>query len=160
MSKNTPKDNSVGIHPGYAMEYYKIKAFFEDDPTFKVSELDDVEKACTITVNDTLKGEILKLVLNTKYLKVNVECEQPGPTGISENMIDYLCRDNPHYDHMEVFDTEEGFTMMKALMFKPEVMHWYSDDMFSPSGHSAILPQTLASQIFYENLNYQTLLTE
>ena len=148
------KQTSLETHPQYALEYWQIKAFFEGDETIQISEIDNKTKSCTITVNDLFKEVALEALIKTKDLKVNIILEGDG---ISENMMDYLLKDNPHYDHLEVFkDEESGIEMMKALMFKAEVMHYFSDDMFSPTSHTAILPYQLARELFYENLNYQT----
>lgn len=139
-------------HPEYALQYWKLKAFFEDDKTIQISDINDKEKSCTITVEDPLKGMILERVIKPTDLKVNIKYKD---ILFSEDMIDYLCKDNPHYDHLEVAE-DEGVTFIKANMFKADVMHYYSDDMFSPTGHTAILPYQIAKMIFKGDLNFQT----
>lgn len=146
------------MHPLYSLEYWKLKAFFEDDATVRVSEINNTDKSCKIIVKDMLKKVALENLLVTKELTVNIELEG---SGISEDMVDYLCKDNSKYDHMESFvDRETETVMLKALMFKAEPMHYFSDDMFSPTGHTAVLPSQLARDLFTESLNFQTLIEE
>ena len=156
--KNSKDRPNPQMHPLYSLEYWKLKAFFEDDETVKVSEINNADKSCKIIVKDLLKKVALENLLATKELTVNIELEG---SGISEDMVDYLCKDNPKYDHMESFvDRETGTVMLKALMFKAEPMHYFSDDMFSPTGHTAVLPSQLARDLFTESLNFQTLIEE
>lgn len=156
--KNSKDKPNLQMHPLYSLEYWKIKAFFEDDPTIEVSDINNADKSCKITVKDLLKKIALDTLLVTKELNVHVEL---NGSGVIEDTVDYLCKDNPKYDHMESFvDRETGTVMLKALMFKAESMHYFSDDMFSPTGHTAVLPSQLARDLFTESLNFQTLIEE
>mgnify|MGYP003295365722 CR=1 FL=1 len=150
-TKTTPKKD-VKLHPAYAMEYWKLRAFFEDDKTMKISALNDATQSCTITVDDVLKKAALESLLKLDGLKVNVVV---SGRGISEHTVDYLLKNNPHYDHLEVAE-KEGITWGTANMFKAEVMHYFSDDMFSPSSHTAILPYQLARELMGDSINFQT----
>lgn len=147
--------SSLTLHPLWAQEYWKIKAFFEEDPTIEVSEVKTVnnEHSCTITVDDAKKALYLAELINTVELEVRIE------DGFTNNeKIAYICKDNPNFHALtEVTDPDTGAIRYAALEFEPKCMHWYSDDFFSPTGHTAILPYQLAKDIFYHRgVNFQT----
>ena len=136
------------LHPMYAAEYWKLVAFFEDDPTIKVGPIKQEDKSVTITCEDALKASYLRKILNPIELVVNVECDELND--VCEEMIDYVCKDNPLYSGL----VENG--LFKACMFKPICTHYFSDDMFSPTGHTAITARDLAKAVLDNKINYQT----
>lgn len=148
MSKN------VKLHPLYAQEYWKIHAFFKDDPTIEVSECDSENKSCEIYVEDPLKAKYLREVIKTNDLKVEIICSEEELS--LEEKIDYVCQDNPLYSHFECDDTYKR----GALMFAYKPCHWFSDDFFSPTGHTAVMPYQLAKDIFVGGVNFQTDIVE
>ena len=146
VKKFSKKDN---FHPGFVFEYFKLKAFFENDPTIKVGELDNENQCCDIVTDDEKKARILDQALKCKYLKVRVLYD--GSDEISEADIDYLCKDNALYKGM--LQMEGG--NIKALMFAPVVVPVYTDNFFSPTGYDAYLPTTLAQDLLGD-FNCQT----
>ena len=147
MAKKFKKQDN--FHPGHIFEYFKLKAFFENDPTIKVGGIDDEHQTCDIFVDDEKKAAILERTLQCKYLKVNVVYN--GSKVVCEEDIDYLCKDNPLY---KCLMTMEGGNV-KALMFAPEVVPVYTDNFFSPTGYDGYLPTTLAQDLFGD-FNCQT----
>lgn len=142
MAKKFKKQDN--FHPGHIFEYYKLKAFFENDPTIRVGEIDDEHQACDIFVDDEKKAALLDRTLQCKYLKVNVIYN--GAEVISEEDIDYLCKDNPLYKCLMKMEGDN----VKALMFAPVVVPVYTDNFFSPTGYDGYLPTTLAQDLFGE----------
>lgn len=151
---------NVTLHPLYAEEYWKLVAFFKDDPTIEVGEIDAETKTCTIVCDDPLKALYLGSILDTNELKVKVETT--GEVIPTCEVVDYVCKDNPHYHELLTNSRKEtDGTRFEALMFEPDCMHYFSDDFFSPTGHTAITARDLARDIFVNTgLNYQTYFEE
>lgn len=152
-------EGKLNAHPLWAEEYWKIKTFFEKDSTVVVGDVVKVnnEHYCVIKTNDPKKTLYLAELIKTKELEVTVE------DGLSnDEKMAYLCKDNPIFSRLvEVTDPETGYVKFSAVEFQPECLHWYSDDFFSPTGHTAILPYQLAKELFHGNrINFQTNLTD
>ena len=155
----TTNTTNPELHPGYAEEYWRLVAFFEDDPTIEVGECDSKNQSCKIYTADPVKAEYLRAMIDTAFLDVEVICDEEDVEP-SEEILAYICKDNPHfsclYNNKENAE-DENAPMYKAAMFKPDCMHYFSDDMFSPSGHTAITARDLAKSIFYNHgINFQT----
>ena len=148
-------EENFKTHPLWAEEYWKIRAFFEKDNTVKVSDVYTVnnDHYCVISVEDPKKALYIAELIKTFDLEVRIE------DGLSDNeKLAYICENNPIFHELvEVIDPESGVVKYSALEFEPTCMHWYSDDFFSPTGHTAILPYQLAKEIFNgRGINYQT----
>lgn len=149
------EQNDLKLHPLWAQEYWKIKAFFEPDESVLVSDVEEVngEHFCTITVDDPKKGLYLAELIKTYELEVKID------DGLTNNeKIAYICKDNPMFHELvEVRDPDTDVVKYAACEFEPVCMHWFSDDFFSPTGHTAALPYQLAKDIFYHRgVNFQT----
>lgn len=149
--------NEANLHPMWAEEYWKLKTFFENDPTVKVGDV--VAKRCTITFNNSQKADYFKQLINLHELSVDVRYEAAD---ISNNeKLAYVCDSNSLYHDYIKKEMDDGKPIFEAVEFEPVCTHWFSDDMFSPSGHTAILPWQLAKDLFGGNgINFQTYLTE
>ena len=153
-------DKNTKAHPLWAEEYWLLKAFFEDDPTICVGDPDisEIGHYCTITTNDSLKAKYLEELLNLRELIVHIECENEDVT--NNQKLGYLCKDNPIF-HDVITIRDEDLIKFEAVEFKPICIHYYSDDLSSPTGHTAILPWQLAKALFSGNkINFQTHLEE
>lgn len=151
--------NNPTLHPLYAMEYWQLKALFQDDPTITIKDIDAKNKTCYITCSTSRKAELLQAFLNPRQLKVVIDVDHTN-TSTVEDLFDELMADNPLYAGVVTVEGSDG-VRYSANEFKPIVTHFFSDDAFSPTGHTAILPQDLARRLFHgAGLNFQTDLTE
>lgn len=151
-------NRSLEAHPLWAKEYWMIKAFFELDPTIEVSDVREEygSHICTIKTDDPRKAEYLIELLDTEELIIDID------SGIKNTNVKlgYLCKDNPlFHDVIDVIEPDTGFALYTATEFEPMCIHWFSDDFFSPTGHTATLPYLVARRLFSgEGLNIQTFL--
>lgn len=147
--KNRVVANSpaVKIHPPYAMEYWKLRAMFDGDSDIVIGELDNDKQSCSITFASSEKADLFESLIHIEHL--NIECVININTEMSEANVAKLFSTNPHFSRL-VTVADPTFPYSAAL-FKAECMHYFSDDLFSPSGHTAILPETLAVELLGGN---------
>lgn len=149
-------EKPIEAHPMWANEYWMLKAFFEKDPTIEVGDVEQYcgKYTCTIKTEDPRKAEYLREFIDTKELIVNIS------DGVKNNnaKIGYLLKDNPlFHDVIDVIDPDTKTALYSATEFEPICIHWFSDDFFSPTGHTATVPAELAKKLFSGiGLNFQT----
>lgn len=141
--------DNVKLHPLYSLEYYKLKALFDGDPDFSISPVNDIEHSCTITVKNPNKACILDNYLRFDALKVNIEVK--SDVG-GEKALARLLDTNPYFSTLA--GSDDG--LMTAVLMKPECIPVYTDDFFSPSGHTAFTADQLVRDIFGDGFNIQT----
>lgn len=134
---------AVKVHPPYAMEYWKLHAMFDGDPDIVIGELNDSNKSCSISFASSEKADLFESLIHVEYL--NIEYEININTEMSEANIAKLFSTNPHFSRL--MSVEDSPVPYAAVLFKAECMHYFSDDFFSPTGHTAILPETLAVEL-------------
>lgn len=149
--KDITKEN---LHPGYAYEYYQLKALFENDPDFEIGKIDNENQSCVITTKNAKKAMLFDKLANFKFLDVKVET---ADIIANENGLGELFESNPLFSHVEEFGPDSH---MKAAMFKPECVAFFSDDFFSPTGWSVMTAQDLARRLFDGHINIQTVLPQ
>lgn len=150
--KQNSNSKTPQLHPGYALEYHKLKALFDDDPDFIIGELDDQNKICTVTIKDKEKEDLFTNLINLQYLNIRIAPHEIEPSELS---IARLFDTNPHFSRYFSTEVEDGLPL-KAALFKPECMSYYSDDFSSPTGWTAILPEDLAKELIVGEFNIKT----
>lgn len=142
-------------HPGYAMEYWKLVAMFAGDPDFHIGTINDETKSCTIKIKSKAKAELFKQLCKVKYLKINVSVSEDIG---KEDELAELFSTNPHFS--QLYSPNDNTTFMKAVLFKPECLRYFSDESSSPTRHTAILPRDLVQDLFGDDINIQTDLSD
>ena len=136
-------EDHPSLHPGFVLEYWRLKAMFEGDPDIVIGEqVDDPEQPCVITVKNSDKAALLKDLLCLKWLKVDI---QTAELPVGEEALAALLSTNPHFARL--YDSQGQFPFQSVLM-KPECVRVFSDDFFSPTGSTAMTAEGLAYELF------------
>lgn len=147
-------ENEINLRPPYVVEYNKLCAFFDGDPTIEIGKLDDKTKSCTIKVSDKKKAQILGDTLTLYHLNFKIVCNDKTRTFNGEEDMAYLLADTPLFSRYMV---TKGYPHYQAVMLTPDCVPVDTDNAFSPSGCDAYTPVQLARQLFYGNhINFQT----
>lgn len=126
--------------------YHRVEAFFEDDPSFEVSDFDDDTYHFDIVVNDTLKYELLKSFLkvpkNCKRVSMSISCSESAPKVNSGDALSYLLNTNP------LFSTYIKGKLMDYLLMKPEIVQYNNDVFNNPYRVETVTAEALAKYLF------------
>lgn len=138
--------------------YHKMKALFGEDPDINIV-FDDELMELKFYVGSPLKAEVLEkficpvvkwgdVVLNNIIIPGNREYYKyvTGEEMPVHEMLYYLFSGNPHFADILYIDTifSNGITY---VMFKKEVIQYYTDDLGDPHGITSILMEDLAKEL-------------
>ena len=137
------KEGKSNLHPGYVLEYWRLKAMFDGDPEISIGEqVDNPETPCVITVKTSDKAALLKDLLCLKWLKVDIQTEE---VPVGEEALAALLSTNPHFSRL--YDSEGQFPF-QCVLLNQECIRVFSDDFFSPTGSTAMTAEGLAYELF------------
>lgn len=132
--------------------YHKVKAFFDGDDDFEISEIDEEEYEFDIDVYNKRKYEILKQVLSIPKqavrLKINInDCSDEENVG--EKELAYLLEGNKYFSRY-LGQNENGLipSLMRFVLMKPKVVQYYDDIFNNPAGLETKTAEAIAKEIF------------
>lgn len=137
------------LAPPYVIAYNKLKAFFEGDPAYQISELSDDSQTCTITTDNRLKYLLLKENLITDYQDakgLHVDLKYIGADKMYPDELAAIVRTNPRFQ--EFFETSGGPFPYSSVIFTKDVVQYYNDNLFDPYSHASTLMEQLVPEIF------------
>lgn len=144
-------EDDIKLAPPYAQTYNKLKAFFEGDPSYEISELNDETRSCEIKVENRLKYEVLRENLKLTYpenakLGLTIKLTFTGRDGMSAQELAAIVADNPRFSYL--FESTEGPFPYSSVVFKNGVVQYHNDNLFDPYSHATTLMETLAKELF------------
>lgn len=149
----------LNLSPPWVVYYRKLSAFFKEDSEVRIT-YDDIEQEIKLYVDNAEKAVALENLLPseqnfgnvTLYITIvpaNQTTFDSVKAGYSTNMIDIVRAlfDNKAVVGIKVVD---GIMTNKItfVIFKKEVVQWFSDDIGDYHGICSTLYQDLAKEIF------------
>lgn len=151
----------VKLASPWVIYYEQVKALFGDDPDV-VIYYDDDAMELSLYVDSSLKASALEQLLPTekqwgdtvlsirvvpgnqqnKLITVQYHMNEPFETS---NLMYYALCDNPHFK--DVIHLDAMFDI-NYVVFKNEVIQYYSDNLGDPHGLTSTLAQDIAKEIF------------
>lgn len=143
----------------WVLYYQKVKALFGEDPDIHIV-LDDEEMELKIYVEGEDRAEALEKIFSNEQswgdisLKTVVVPANTTRVGLFypkltswENIFKTAFYYNPHFSHCVYVDgiLSNGLTY---VIFRNEVIQYYSDDLGDVNGITSILAEDLARQLF------------
>ena len=145
----------------WVLYYQKVKALFGEDPDIHIV-LDDREMELKIYVDGEDKAGALEKILPSEQnwgnisfktvviptSKFSLTLDYPKLTSW-ENIFTTIFYTNPHFSHCVYADRvlSNGLTY---VVFKNEVIQYYSDDLGDVNGITSVLAEDLARQLFID----------
>jgi len=147
----------VKLSPPWIIYYQKLTAFFKRDKEIHVL-YDEEENHIKLYVNNDIKAKALETLLKTEVqfgnVTLTIEIIRPNTRSVSStadiknNIINAFDR-NDAFDFMAV--AEGIFTNpLIYVVFKPEVVQYWTDDLGDYNGLRTTLFQEIAKEIFVE----------
>lgn len=149
----------LNLSPPWVVYYRKLSAFFKEDPEVKIV-YDDIEQEVKLYVSNAEKAVALENLLPseqvfgnvTLYITVvpaNKTCFDSVKAGYSTNSNDIvrICFNNKAVVGVKVVDGIMT-NRMTFVIFKKEVVQWFSDSIDDWHGLTSTLYQELAKEIF------------
>lgn len=155
------------LSPPWTKFYKELEALFKDDPGIKMSfaELEDVENACGVLkeqprykielyVEGANKAEALSELLPTEKQFGNVTVYiDVIPANLNKEDIVQLYRaafeGNPAFSYAEAV-TGISAPNFNYIVFEPEVVQFFNDDLGDINGYCSTLYQEIAKDVFVE----------
>ena len=149
----------LNLSPPWVMYYRKLLAFFKEDSEVKIT-YDDIEQEIKLYVNNAEKAVALENLLPNKQVFGNVilyitivpankTCFDSVKAGNSTNLNDIgrICFNNEAVVGVKIVD---GIMTNKMVfvIFKKEVVQYFTDDIGDYHGICSTLYQDLAKEIF------------
>ena len=151
----------VKLASPWVIYYEQVKALFGDDPDV-VIYYDDDAMELSLYVDSSLKASALEQLFPTekqwgdtilsirvvpgnqqsKLITVQYRVNEPFETC---DLMYYALCDNPHFK--DVIHLDAMFNI-NYVVFKNEVIQYYSDNLGDPHGLTSILAQDIAKEIF------------
>lgn len=132
--------------------YKKLYALFEYDEEVAMSYSDD-ERKVTILVESQIKADALAELLPNEKTFGNVTLKIEVVPSNSEvdrlTLFRHAFSGNPIVSSIETSDG--GAFALSYVMFSPDAVQFYDDNMGDPNGMCTMLPQDLASEVFEEH---------
>ena len=149
----------LNLSPPWVVYYRKLSAFFREDSEVRIT-YDDIEQEIKLYVNNAEKAVALENLLPseqnfgnvTLYITIvpaNQTCFDSVKAGYSTNMIDIVRAlfDNKAVVGIKVVDGIMT-NKMTFVIFKKEVVQYFTDDIGDYHGICSTLYQDLAKEIF------------
>ena len=149
----------LNLSPPWVVYYRKLSAFFREDSEVKIT-YDDIEQEIKLYVDNAEKAVALENLLPkeqnfgnvTLYITIvpaNKTCFDSVKAGNSTNLNDIIriCFNNKAVVSVKIVD---GIMTNKMIfvIFKKEVVQWFSDSISDWHGLTSTLYQDLAKDIF------------
>lgn len=145
------EDNYSKSAPEFSF-YHKVKAFFEGDSDFEVSDIDERECEFTIFVHDFKKHQILKRMLyippQAARLAINIEYTAKDVEPSDENLA-YLLSRNAYFANFSKDEDNSTYPFMSYILMKPEIVQYYDDIFSNPYGYDTKTAEQLARELFH-----------
>ena len=145
------EEERVGLSAPEFSFYHKVRAFFEGDPDFDVSDIEDY--TFTITVHDIQKYNILKKALTVpkqaRRLVMFIDCDVEETEEVSEKDLGTLLESNPYFDSVNTEEDTNGLLpLMRFVLMKPEIIQYYNDRFENPWGVETKTAEQVARELF------------
>ena len=146
----TATSSKFGLQPPWMTYANKVKALFEKDREVTV-EWDNDEKKLSLYVNSQEKADALTQLMPTEVefgnVKVNVAVI---PANLLESnpmsLLETAFKGNPVVSYtrsVEALGFSAGY-----IVFKPEIVQFFNDDLSDINGNETTLYETIADEIF------------
>ena len=149
----------LNLSPPWVVYYRKLSTFFKEDPEVRII-YDDIEQEIKLYVSNAEKAVALENLLPneqvfgnvTLYITIvpaNQTCFDSVKAGYSTNSNDIvrICFSNKAVVGVKVVDGIMT-NKMTFVIFKKEVVQWFSDSISDWHGLTSTLYQDLAKDIF------------
>lgn len=149
----------LNLSPPWVVYYRKLSAFFKEDPEVRIA-YDDIEQEIKLYVSNAEKAVALENLLPneqnfgnvTLYITIvpaNQTCFDSVKAGYSTNSNDIvrICFNNKAVVGVKVVDGIMT-NRMTFVIFKKEVVQYFTDDIGDYHGICSTLYQDLAKEIF------------
>lgn len=146
------ENNNVKLVSPWAEHARKIEALFESDPDVKVEYNNDVPEVTLYVIGIDKADALTKLLPVSKNfgsieLKITVI-----PNNVEAATPDQLFRKaffrNPAFNFAETVHNVLMSNPTTYIVFKPEIVQYYNDDIGDYFGHRSTLYQYLAKEVF------------
>lgn len=143
--------NNARLSAPWYIYYNKIVELFKYDPEISIDYKDD-DNTIILIVNSSEKAHALKELLPPEKYFGNVTVHINIIPVNSDSKSDISLFEKAFKGNPIVVGTVETKTpfddTLNAIIFKDEVVHYYSDDMFSNKGYTSTLYESIAEDIF------------
>ena len=149
----------LNLSPPWVVYYRKLSAFFKEDPEVRIT-YDEIEQEIKLYVDNAEKAVALEKLLPSEQVFGNVTLYvtivpankttfDSVKAGYSTNSSDiiHICFNNKAVVGVKVIDGIMT-NRMTFVIFKKEVVQWFSDDIGDYHGICSTLYQDLAKEIF------------
>ena len=149
----------LNLSPPWVVYYRKLSAFFKEDPEVRIT-YDEIEQEIKLYVDNAEKAVALEKLLPheqnfgnvTLYITIvpaNKTTFDSVKAGNSTNLNDIIqiCINNKAVVGVKVVDGIMT-NRMTFVIFRKEVVQWFSDDISDYHGIHSTLYQDLAKEIF------------
>ena len=129
---------------------HRLQALFGGDPDIKV-EYDGDDQSVALYVHGSAKAEALNALLPTKAVFGSVELEiAVVPDNAKTSVADLMhsaFSGNPLYSRVITVRPEGCSNPISYVMFMPEVVQYWDDNLGDPNGLESTLAQELAEEL-------------
>lgn len=159
---NTNK--KVGISAPWVLLYKKIRAMFDQDTELEITELQQLigtaNYAFSIGSRNTAKLKAIEKILKSEYvignikLFINFEYQENGDSNVITDIdIQTAFAGNPILSDVKKTDDIVIRDGMVFVLFEPEVVQFFNDDLSDYYGNYNGLAADIAKEIFVEQTN-------
>lgn len=155
MAKFEFEDSKTTLSAPWIEHYRKIDALFGCDPDITV-KYDEEEKEVKLLVKGTDKADALYALLpnevkfGNEVLRIKI-CPANESISLSEAFARAFIG-NPLFKHAFDIHPEGSSNAFTFVMFKPEVIQYWNDNLGDPHGIVTTLAQDLAKDVFINSL--------
>ena len=153
-----PEEKNIGIASPWVTFARKVHCMFDTDPEVKVVWDDDL---CTLKllVESAEKAEALMAILPEKKVFGNVEITiivvpanlEAEPTKMQ--LFETAFKGNPAVSYMQTVGAFGNTTEIGFVVFQPEVVQFYNDNLGDIDGKMSTLYEDIARDVFEDTEN-------
>jgi len=158
--KKTVSEQKIGLSAPWYTYYNSLKALFGKDPDITISPLeDDDDLSVKMSVANAEKASAIAKLLpedvtfGARKMKVLVVSEDSGEDA-TVDLYRKAFSDNPVVSRIETVNG--GIGKFSYVVFKPEVVQYYNDNLGDINGNRTALYEELAKEIFNSDINFCT----
>ena len=136
------------LSPPWIIYWRKLEALFGQDPEIHI-EFDEIDYVISLFVDNDIKAEALCQILPTEKTFGNITVYiEVIPSNIKKNLAQYYVEAFTGNPVFEEKISSEGIFHSDYIVFKNEVVQFFSDNLADPHGQTSTLYQDIADEIF------------
>lgn len=148
-------ENRIDMSAPWVEHYRKIEALFEYDPDVTV-KYNDKERTVRLYVKGRDKAAALNTLLPSEIAFGNVTLDIAVIIDIEKlslaQTFNRALLGNPLFSQAYEIRPDGASNAFSYVMFEPEVVQYWNDNLGDPHGIVSVLPQDLAKDIFEDGL--------